>query len=104
MKEIVNLGVGSFLTTILYLLGGFDYALQTLLIMIVLDYVTGICKAIYLKQLSSQIGAKGIVKKIGYLVIVAVAVIIDNIVGQTGAIRTQVPPKTVEGLIALTEI
>ena len=74
----------------MYHLGGWDIALQTLLIIIVLDYITGICKAIHNKKLNSEIGLKGIVKKVGYLIIVAVAVILDRIAGNTGAIRTLV--------------
>lgn len=88
MKSIINFITGIILAGICYGLGGVDVALQTLLTMIVLDYATGILKAINNKKLSSEIGAKGIVKKIGYLIIVAVAVVLDRIVGDTGAIRT----------------
>ena len=65
-------------------------ALKTLLIFILLDYVTGVCEAISNKKLNSIIGAKGIIKKIGYLIIVALAVQLDTITGNTGAIRTLV--------------
>lgn len=87
MRKIINFFTGTFLTTIVYYLGGLDTALKTLLIMIVLDYLTGICKAIHNKKLNSIIGAKGIVKKVGYLIIVAVSVLLDEVVGDTGAIR-----------------
>ena len=81
----------STLTTMLvYYLGGWDIALQLLLSMIILDYVTGLCKAIYHKKLNSSVGIKGIIKKIGYLIIVAVSVILDRVTGDTGAIRTLV--------------
>ena len=56
--------------------------------MIVLDYITGVCKAIHNKKLNSLIGAKGIVKKVGYLIIVAMSVLLDKTVGDTGAIRS----------------
>lgn len=79
-----------FLTTIIYLLGGLDIALKSLLIVIVIDYITGILSAIYNKKLNSKIGLKGILKKFGYLFIIALSVIIDNILGQTGTIRTLV--------------
>ena len=90
MKNIFNFITSTFLTTIVYLLGGLDIALKTLLIMIVLDYITGICKAIHNKKINSLIGAKGIVKKVGYLIIVAMSVLLDQIVGDTGAIRNLV--------------
>ena len=90
MKTIINFTTGTILTGALYLLGGWDIALQTLLTVIVLDYLTGVCKAIYNKKLNSGIGFKGIVKKLGYLIIVAVSVELDRIAGGTGAIRTLV--------------
>ncbi len=88
MKNIINLISGTLLTAVVYFLGGWDIALQTLLALIVIDYATGILKAIYNKQLNSSIGAKGIIKKVGYLLIVALSVMLDRIMGDTGAIRT----------------
>lgn len=90
MKNIINFITGTLATTLVFLLGGWDIALQLLLIAVCLDYLTGVLKAIYNKKLNSTIGAKGIVKKIGYFLLVAVAVMIDRIMGDTGAIRTLV--------------
>jgi len=90
MKTLVNFITGTLLTTIVYFLGGWDVALEALLIMIALDYGTGILKAIHQKKLNSEVGAKGIVKKVGYLIVVAVCVMLDRIVGDTGTIRTVV--------------
>lgn len=90
MKNIINFITSTFLTTVVYYLGGLDIALKTLLIMIVLDYITGLCKAIHNKEINSLIGAKGIVKKVGYLIIVAMSVLLDQVVGDTGAIRSLV--------------
>lgn len=77
-------------TSIIYLLGGFDIALQSLIIVMIIDYVTGISSAIYNKELSSKIGFKGIIKKFCYLLIIALSVVIDNLTGQSGVIRTLV--------------
>lgn len=88
MKIVLNFITGTCLTAVTYLLGGWDLAIQTLLILMVLDYVTGICKAIINKELNSTIGAKGIVKKVGYLIIVALGVLLDGITGETGVIRS----------------
>lgn len=90
MKTLINFVTGTLATTLVYFLGGWDVALQTLLVVIVLDYLTGICKAIYNKKINSTVGLKGIIKKVGYLIVVAVAVILDHIAGETGAIRTLV--------------
>jgi len=90
MKNLINFITGTLATTLVYFLGGWDIALQTLLIVIAIDYISGVCKAIYKKKLDSKVGLKGILKKIGYLLIVALAVVLDRITGNTGAIRTLV--------------
>ena len=90
MKNFLNFITGTVLTGLAYILGGWDTALQTLVIVMSLDYITGVCKAIYNKKLNSTISFKGIVKKVGYLIIVAVAVELDIMTGGTGAIRTLV--------------
>ena len=90
MKNFINFINGTLATTLVYFLGGWDIALQTLIIVIVLDYITGLLKAIANKKINSTVGLKGIIKKVGYLVIVAVAVLLDRIAGNTGAIRTLV--------------
>jgi toxin secretion/phage lysis holin len=90
MKNIINFITSTLLTTVVYFLGGLDIALKTLLIFILLDYITGLCKAIVNKKVNSIIGVKGIIKKIGYLIVVALSVQLDNITGSTGALRTLV--------------
>lgn len=79
------------ITTVgVYLLGGFDVAIQCLLIAIVIDYLSGMIKAFVTKTLSSQIGIRGILKKVAVLLVVMLAVLIDRVTGETGAIRTLV--------------
>ena len=56
-----------------YYLGGWDLLLQILITMTAFDFVTGVLSAGYNKKLSSDIGYKGIVRKIGIYIIVAVA-------------------------------
>ena len=73
-----------------YLLGGIDYTLIALLIIMALDYITGVISAIYNKELSSKIGFKGIVKKVLMLCIIGLAVIVDRLTGETGAVRSLV--------------
>lgn len=88
MKEMINSISSIVLTSVIYLLGGLDIALKSLLIVICIDYVTGVLQAIYNKKLNSTIGVKGIVKKFAYLCIVALSVILDKITGNSGVIRT----------------
>lgn len=90
MKHLVSDVISVILTTTIYYLGGLDIALKSLLIMIIIDYLTGVLSAIYNKKVNSKIGFKGIIKKFSYLFIIALSVIIDNVLGQTGTIRTLV--------------
>ena len=90
MKQLFNDIFSVIVTTFVYLMGGFDIALQSLIIVIVIDYITGIASAIYNKELSSKIGFQGIIKKFCYLLIVALSVVIDNLLGQSGLIRSLV--------------
>ena len=90
MKYFINNVTSVLLTTFIYLLGGMDIALKSLIIIMMIDYITGIASAIYNKKLSSKIGFKGIIKKFSYLCIVALSVVIDNLIGQNGIIRTLV--------------
>lgn len=69
------------------LFGTWDKLLSTLVILMVLDYVTGVIKAIYAKRLSSEIGFKGLLKKITVLIIVALANVIEVFTGGGTAIR-----------------
>lgn len=90
MKYFINDVISVIFTTFVYLIGGFDIAIQSLLIVMVVDYLTGIASAMYNKELSSKIGFKGILKKFSYLCVVALSVVIDNLTGQSGLIRTLV--------------
>lgn len=90
MKELVCSVLSMAATGILYLLGGWDVALACLIVAIILDYISGIIKAYVNKDLSSKIGFKGLLKKVGVLLIVMLSVIVDQITGSTGAIRTLV--------------
>lgn len=90
MKNIISDILSVLLTTLVYILGGFDVALKSLIIIVVIDYLTGVGSAYYNKKVSSKKGLKGIIKKFCYFLIVALAVVIDNLMGQSGVIRTLV--------------
>lgn len=64
-----------------------DTLFKVLLIFIGIDYINGILKAIYNKKLNSGIGAKGIIKKIGYILIVIVAGLLDSLLNSPNYIR-----------------
>ena len=90
MKNIISDVLSVILTTLVYILGGFDVALKSLIIIVIIDYLTGVGSAYYNKKVSSKKGLKGIIKKFCYFLIVALAVVIDNLMGQSGVIRTLV--------------
>lgn len=74
-----------------YFVGGWDGMLITLVVFMVIDYITGVSCAIIDKNLSSSIGFKGIFKKILILMMVGIAHIIDTYVVRSGsAIRAAV--------------
>ena len=71
-----------------YFLGGMDGLMIALIVMMTLDYVSGVMCAIIDKQLSSAVGFKGICKKVFILMLVGVAHIIDlHVVGTGSALR-----------------
>ena len=61
-----------------YFLGGWDTLLITIFTLIILDYITGVIKGIYLKKLSSAIGFKGILKKVVICILIAFAYTIQK--------------------------
>ena len=76
--------IGGFLA---YWLGGWDALLKTIVCLVIADYVTGCIKAIYNKQLSSEIGFKGLLKKIVMFIVIAVAYAIQVLMGGTVPLR-----------------
>ena len=63
------------------LIGGWDMSLQILLIVIGLDYLTGLANAFKNKEVSSSIGYKGLIKKATIFIVVILAAQIDRMVG-----------------------
>lgn len=72
-----------------YLFGAWDVAFQVLCVFMVIDYITGTMCGYVTKELSSQIGFKGILKKVAMLISVVVAVAVDRVLA-TDALRIAV--------------
>ena len=70
-------GIGGFL------FGAWDLPLKILLTAMVLDYISGMLKAFYLGEVSSKVGYKGLIKKVGILFTIVVANLTDLILGLT---------------------
>ena len=72
-------------------LGNMDGLLYTLIAFIIIDYITGFLCAIVEHDLSSEVGAKGIAKKVAILLLVGVANLIDvNVIKSGAVVRTAV--------------
>ena len=71
-----------------YFLGGMDGLMIALIVLMTLDYISGVICAIIDKKLSSAVGFKGVCKKVFILMLVGVAHIIDlHVVGTGSALR-----------------
>ena len=74
-----------------YFLGGCDGLLIALVIFAVADYITGVMCAVADKKLSSEVGFKGICRKVIIFMLVGIAHIIDvNVIATGSVLRTAV--------------
>ncbi len=83
MKYVVAVG-GSFIT---YLFGGWSALIQILVAFVVIDYITGVLAAGINGKLNSNIGLKGIAKKVFIFIIVACGHLVDNAMGTQDIVR-----------------
>lgn len=94
MKEFWNLiqfiftAIGGWLG---YFLGGCDGLLIALVVFVAVDYLTGVMCAISDKKLSSEVGFKGICRKVLIFLLVGIANILDaQVIGTGSVLRTAV--------------
>ena len=88
MIQVTFAGFGGWIG---YYLGGCDGLLYALIAFVVIDYLTGVMCAIADKKLSSNVGFKGICRKVLIFLLVGIANIIDvQVIGQEGILRTAV--------------
>ena len=74
-----------------YFLGGCDGLLYALIAFVVVDYVTGVMCAVADKKLSSEVGFKGICRKVLIFLLVGIANILDvQVIGTGSVLRTAV--------------
>jgi len=82
-RYIVAIG-GSLVT---YLLGGWSALIKILVAFVVIDYITGVLAAAIRGKLNSNIGLKGIAKKVFIFVIVACGHLVDGAMGTNNIVR-----------------
>ena len=86
--QLVFAAVGGWLG---YFLGGCDGLLYALIAFVVIDYITGVMCAIADKTLSSEVGFKGICRKVLIFLLVGIGHIVDaQVIGSGGVLRTAV--------------
>ena len=86
--QLIFTGIGGWLG---YFLGGWDGLLYALIAFVVIDYLTGVMCAINDRTLSSEVGFKGICRKVLIFLLVGIANILDvNVIGSGGVLRTAV--------------
>lgn len=83
MEKYFNAIVAVLATFFTYIFGSWDLALQVLIVFMILDYVTGVLYAFISNQLNSEVGFKGLVKKLMILVVLIIGVMLDRIL-ETG--------------------
>lgn len=88
MIQIIFTAVGGWLG---YFLGGCDGLLIALVVFAITDYITGVMCAIADKKLSSEIGFKGICRKVIIFMLVGIAHVLDiNVIATGSVLRTAV--------------
>ncbi|SHF33537.1 toxin secretion/phage lysis holin [Caloramator proteoclasticus DSM 10124] len=86
--QLISATIGGYIG---YFLGGIDGFMYALLTFVVIDYVTGLMVAVLERKLSSEVGFRGIFKKILIFVMVGIGNIIDtNLIKSGSAVRTAV--------------
>ena len=74
-----------------WFLGGCDGLLYALIAFVVIDYITGVMCAINDQSLSSEVGVRGICRKVLIFLMVGIANILDvNVIGTGSVLRTAV--------------
>lgn len=81
-KDITNILWTGISTFFVYVFGGVDVAFKCLIVIMIIDYVTGVMANIL--NLDSKVGFKGIAKKVMILALVAVGAQVDKAMGTDG--------------------
>ena len=86
--QVIFAAIGGWLG---YFLGGCDGLLIALVVFVAADYITGVMCAVADKELSSEVGFKGICRKVLIFILVGIANILDvQVIGTGSVLRTAV--------------
>lgn len=70
-----------------FFFGGLDILLNAFTVILIIDTFTGMLKSYIVGNYSSKLFRMGLLKKCGYMLAVILAVQLDHITGDTGALR-----------------
>ena len=87
MDNFIKVLIAGVAAIVTYLFGGWSALIKILVAFVVIDYVTGVLAAAYHGKLDSNIGLKGIAKKVFIFVIVACGHLVDNAMGIQDMVR-----------------
>jgi toxin secretion/phage lysis holin len=91
MKSFIQMTFSAIGAYLGWFLGGVDGLVHALVIFVVIDYLTGVMTAIVKRQLSSEIGFRGIFKKVMVFFLVGLGHLVDlYVLKNGGAIRAAV--------------
>ena len=83
--NVLKLSLAAFLAALMTYMGQIIVPVLILVGVMLLDYLTGVHAAFVRHELSSRTGLIGILKKLSYLAMVAVACVIDYLIATVGA-------------------
>lgn len=79
-NKSIQVVISAALAALASYLGALAVPIIVLLVMMILDYATGMTAAWMRGELSSKVGAKGILKKVGYMALIVVAAGVDYLI------------------------
>lgn len=88
MIQLIFAAIGGWLG---WFLGGYDGLLYALIAFVVIDYITGVMCAVSDHTLSSEVGFRGICRKVLIFLLVGIANILDvHVIGTGSVLRTAI--------------
>lgn len=99
-NKSIQVIISAALATLASYLGALAVPIIVLMVMMIIDYLTGMSAAWINNELSSKVGAKGILKKIGYMALIVVAAGVDYLIWSgVAAVQVDVGYKMWFGLL-----
>lgn len=91
IKDIIDFVAASVIGFAAYFFGGLDGFMQVLIILVIVDYVSGLCAAGVKHEISSSAGFNGIARKVFIFALVGISHVIDQqFLGDSATLKTAV--------------